>query len=456
MPAMSKATPAPIAPTARISALDAARGFALLGIFCVNIETFAEPFGRLVDPTPPTGLADVIAHYFMRIFCEGRFYPLFSAMFGIGLVLQMNRIRSAGGSFGALYARRLLVLGLMGITHALLLWYGDILFHYAIAGTVLLLCSRWSAKTLMRIGIGLLCFAMLLTTGLAALTVPPQTESAEPAIAIPAGPVTDESAYFEPGPDAPASPAPAAESDHDFDKTPFGRLMKGFQTGAVQQPQDPIWLQTETEAYRDGPYLQLFLFRLFSWLIIIVMSVISFGWHVLAMFFIGAGLMKKGFFDPASAAMPRRAMLLGASLGLPLSIGAAILPAWSMSGSSVAAAAALSIVGGTLMALGYLGGITMLVRSGRIAWLGRSLARVGRMGLTNYLLQTVVATSIFYYYGLGLFGQTTQPERLFLVFIIYASQHLFSLAWLSVFAMGPMEWFWRTLTYLRPQPLLRR
>lgn len=455
MSPMPQPTPEPIAPTARISALDAARGFALLGIFCVNIQTFAGPFGNLIDPAPPAGVADSIAHYFIRIFCEGKFYPLFSAMFGIGLVLQRQRIRDAGRSFGGLYSRRLIVLGLMGLAHALLLWYGDILFVYAFAGAILLLCSGWSGKILLRVGIGLVLFTALLTAGFSAISVPaPSTPPA--AVAAPSGPATDESAYFEGDPGAQPSPATPDKFDDPFFHTPFGRLIKGFQTGAVHQPTEPVWVENETDAYRNGPYLQLFFFRAMTWLMILFISAVNFGWHVLGMFFIGAGLMKRGFFDPENTRMPRRALLLGATLGLPLAVGAALLPRLGITAPIMAAAGAMTTIGGTLLGLGYLGAVTIFVRSGRAAWLARSLARVGRMALTNYLSQTVIATTIFYYYGLGMFGETTKAEQLVLVFIIYALQHLFSFIWLSIFAMGPMEWLWRTLTYLRPQPLLRR
>jgi uncharacterized protein len=77
------------------------------------------------------------------------------------------------------------------------------------------------------------------------------------------------------------------------------------------------------------------------------------------------------------------------------------------------------------------------------------------MALTNYLMQSVIATTIFYYYGLGLFGQTTEVQRIGIVFAVYLLQLLLSVLWLRVFRFGPMEWLWRSLTYLRPQPLLR-
>ena len=114
-----------------------------------------------------------------------------------------------------------------------------------------------------------------------------------------------------------------------------------------------------------------------------------------------------------------------------------------------------SFLGGPFLSLGYLSAVTLLVENGRLPVLMRGLTSAGRMALTNYLMQSVIATTIFYYYGLGLFGQTTEVQRIGIVFAVYLLQLLLSVFWLRVFRFGPMEWLWRSLTYLRPQPLLR-
>jgi uncharacterized protein len=456
----------PIEPGARLTALDAARGLALLGIFCVNIQLFSQPFGLMTRPIPPegAGVLDVAAHWFVDIFCEGKFYPLFSAMFGMGLVLQMGRADATGRAFGGLYARRLAVLLLMGLAHALLVWYGDVLFYYAIAGAILLLCSRLTARALVRAGIGLGLFAALLTAGFSALSAAGGGARPEPASAT-SGPSWDEGAFFDgqatEGEQAPAAddappgdrPETEKEAETASTSTPFGRFITAFQSGQVADPLDPIWLENERLAYRDGPYSQVFLFRAMTWAMMVLVSTFTFGWHILAMFFLGAGLMKAGFFE--SPTLPRRFAMAGLTLGLPLGAGAWWLLHAGGGAGILALGGGVQVIGGSLMALGYLGGVTLFARSGALAGITRSFARVGRMALTNYLMQSLIATYIFYYFGLGMFGEFSRAQGLALVFGIYAFQHIFSLAWLSVFAIGPAEWIWRTLTYLRPPTLLK-
>src|SRR5262245_52656701 len=122
----------PVEEARRLRAVDAARGFALLGIFLVNIRSFSEPFPLTMDPSPrerdPLAL---VCHYAVNGLCEGKFYVLFSLLFGVGLVLQMRNVRDRGGSFFAVYLLRLATLAVFGLVHALLLWYGDILLLYA-------------------------------------------------------------------------------------------------------------------------------------------------------------------------------------------------------------------------------------------------------------------------------------------------------------------------------------
>jgi uncharacterized protein len=162
----------PVAASARVHAIDAVRGFALLGIFLVNIQTFGEAFGEFVRPTLREGMpaGDVAAFYFVKIFCEGKFYPLFSMLFGMGLMLQWQRAQGAGRRFLGTGLRRLLVLGIIGLCHAFLLWYGDILFMYSTAGVVLLLLTRARVRTLVTVAASLLFVATVLSMGWAALT----------------------------------------------------------------------------------------------------------------------------------------------------------------------------------------------------------------------------------------------------------------------------------------------
>lgn len=418
----------PVDPRTRIHAIDAVRGMALLGIFLVNIQIFGEPFGKMIlhAPAPGESLTDAAAFYFVRVFCEGKFYPLFSLLFGMGIALQWGRAREAGRKFLAVGLRRMLVLMALGLLHAALVWYGDILFVYSTTGLVLVLLVKAKVRTLLTLA-GVF-FGVSIVLGVAMFTLMNSGEAQT---------VAERSA-----------PTP------HFDD-PYREWIKGFENDQMNQgPVSRLWLDTETQAYREGPYLQLFLFRISSWAFMLVFFAMSIWWHVLAMFMLGAALLKHGIFQPERRPLRRRLLVIGMAVGLPLCIAAALLG--GAGGFGEVAGAVLTMAAGPLVSLAYLSGISLLVDSGRCRLLTRSLANVGRMALTNYLLQSLIATTIFYFYGFGLFGETSRSQRVLIVLGVYAAQVALSAAWLRVFAYGPMEWLWRSLTYLRLQPMVRR
>lgn len=419
---------APVDESSRLHGIDAARGLALLGIFFVNIQSFAEPFGSFMRPTPEPGALNWVSFYVVKVFCEGKFYPLFSMLFGMGLMLQRGRAVGAGREFGWLGARRLIVLMMIGLAHALGVWYGDILFMYAVCGLVLLLMSGLAARTLAIIAAGVAAAGMVVATAFFALLV------------------------FGAGPNP---PVPGFEivgpTEHYAD--PFGRLIEHFKDPAHQDksPASLVWMTAETQAYAQGPYGQLFAMRAMSWLTYLVFSIPTFWWHVMVLMLFGAAMLKGGLFTEAGRAWRVRMAVIGLPVGIGLAVLAAALPGMGQGGKFVAGP--LVMIGGPILSLGYLGAMCWLAERGAVV--ARLLANVGRMAMTNYLMQSLIATSVFYYYGLGWFGQTTRPERIGIVLAIFAAQIVLSTLWLSRFRFGPMEWLWRSLTYLRPQPLAR-
>lgn len=480
---------------ARVLAIDAARGFALLGIFAVNVQSFGEPFGEFILGVPganETWLGTAL-FYLVKIFCEGKFYPLFSMLFGIGLVLQMGRAREGG--FVGMYLRRLGVLLLIGLIHATLIWYGDILFIYAIAGAALLLASRLSGKTLLGIGVGLVLFVAFacgtLWGGLSAMSeravessftsAAGEGEAGEsevvPAEGAEAGlarqdqtaddaEVIDEEEASGEAFDLVASDggvvaidsAAAGQAEHG---RAFARLIEGLGSGQIQQgPSDPAWIALETQAFADGPWLDAFLFNLMCWAISLMAGLFSYAWHVLGLFFVGAGLMKLGVFDRESergATWRRWMLVVGACVGLPGAALAAWLPTIAPSAAGYIASTMLLFLCGPMVALMYVCVIWRLTDwgvKGGVVGLGiGALARVGRMALTNYLLHSVIFTGIFHWWGLGLFGELSRPQRLALVPLVYVVLCVTSWVWLRWFRMGPMEWVWRSLTYWKVQAM---
>jgi uncharacterized protein len=456
----------------RLLTIDAARGLALLGILMVNIQSFAQPFGEFMIPRPDRDdLVTQVCFYVQKILCEGKFFPLFSMLFGMGLVLQMrslDRARAAGEprSFIRIYLRRLAVLLMFGLVHALVFWYGDILFMYAIAGAVLMLFARLSGRALLIMSIAMLSAATFIGGPLGGLMMAAQPPTPPPGSTAAA----DAAPVFEVLPGAMQSPVdgsavkgapgqparPRDGLDDLAERSPFFRLMNEYRDQKIAGgPEHPRWMEAEREAFRDGPWLDAFLFRVTLWLFYLVFSMFGFGWIVLGMFFLGAALLKLDFFAAARRPLRRRLVLVGMVVGMPCAIAAVHLA--GNKGSFLAAAGSMMLVflAAPLVSLLYLSGMSLIVESGRLPAVTRRLGATGRMALTNYLTHTVVCTFIFYHWGLGQFDQWSRGQQVALVLAIFAAQLVISPLWLSRFRFGPMEWLWRTLTYGKWQPMRR-
>ena len=178
----------------------------------------------------------------------------------------------------------------------------------------------------------------------------------------------------------------------------------------------------------------------------------------MTMFLVGTAMIKVGFFDPSRILLQKKAAIMGLSIGLPLEILDGFLFAMRgfTHGWTSIASAFLSEIGTVSIAIGFAGLGSWLVSSGGLTRVVGWICSVGRMALTNYLLQTLVATTIMYWWGFGMFGSVERSSLVLLVLGFYVLQVIFSVAWLQVFQMGPFEWLWRTITYLRPPALLRR
>lgn len=482
---MNALAAAPVERKERVLAIDAARGFALLGIFAVNVQSFGEPFGKFISGTPGEN-ESALAHalfYFVKVFCEAKFYPLFSMLFGMGLVLQMGRARQ--GAFVPIYARRLGVLLLIGLIHATLIWYGDILFLYAIAGAGLLLGSRLSGKVLLGIGAALLLFVACacgtLWGGLSAMSeqaVESSFASAAKGSQVEASETTEAAPVVSDGGETSGDGELAGDATGNGENAgeiateamapgqaehgrAFARLLEGLGNQTIQQgPSDPAWIALERQAFAEGPWQDSFMFNLICWAISLMAGLFSYSWHVLGLFFVGAGLMKLGVFqreNERGAAWRRILLVVGLAVGVPGSALAAGLPMLAPTAAGYIASSMLLFLCGPLVALMYVCVIWRLAdwgaKGGAIGWGIGVLARVGRMALTNYLLHSVIFTGVFYWWGLGLFGELTRPQRLLLVPMVYGVLCVGSWLWLRWFRMGPMEWVWRSLTYWKVQRL---
>jgi len=224
-----------------------------------------------------------------------------------------------------------------------------------------------------------------------------------------------------------------------------GRLTRG--------PSDPEWIRLETQAYQEGGYLQALIFRVMSWLFFLIWTLFGGFFHIIGLFCIGAALMKGGVFEPERLHWHRRFVLVGACVGLPVCVLAAAWPALNGSMWVKVGSGSLLMLFGPLVSLGYLGALRLAVAHRVLPRVTAALAGAGRMALSVYLCETVCATFIFYHWGLGQFGQIGRPAQMGIVVAVYAVLVLAANLWLRAFRFGPVEWLWRSLTYMRLQPL---
>ncbi|WP_229725626.1 DUF418 domain-containing protein [Calditerricola satsumensis] len=396
--------PAPVAPGERLLALDVLRGLALLGILAVNMAHFSSPaiFWAMAGIDPWDRPWDDAAQGLVQVLAEGKFYPLFSLLFGAGMVRFTERAAARGGPPGRLFARRLAVLLAIGALHALFVWSGDILLTYALVGFLLLLpFRRRTAKAALARGIG--CIALALCVY--ALLVGPMMGTENPALVLWAREMADRS----------------------------------------------------LAVYGSGSYAEQLEMRFIDLSLQYSNAVIYFPF-ILGIFLLGAAAAKVQLIErlPATRPLVRRTGTVGLVVGLPLAALAAYADARLTPGVTTAYDLLAFLgyaLGGLALALWYASAIVLLVE--RPAWRRRlaPLAAAGRMALTNYLLQSLVCTTLFYSYGLGLYGRVGPAGGLLLTLAIFGGQLAFSAWWLRRFRFGPVEWLWRTLTYGRRQPL---
>ena len=449
----------PVREPERIHALDVLRGFAIFGIFMVNIAFFSMPLAKLIDPSllADATAGDQVAHAVMRALFEYKFVSLFSMLFGIGLIVQMQRAEKRNRPFVGLYLRRIFILMVLGLAHAFLLWYGDILFIYSLVALVAMWCRRLSPRVMLALCAGALAMSVLAFAGLTVMSVvfgPRGTEAAEVQTSEPIE-VTEssdddvENVVVEETMDQ----APQAEP-----ADPWARYQAVLEANGWQ-PGDPAWIELDVMAYKEGPMMITLVHRAWTFLImLVIIAITGFGFRVLGMFLLGMALMKLDFFS----AQRRRWHWAFCILGLTIGLAGEFFLVWSYHHSNYqvgwlqGGAEVFHNISSFALCLGYVGTITLIVRSGLLKWLTYAFSCVGRTALTNYLLQTIVATYIMYWWGLGLFNDVSRPQQLAMVVGIYAAQLVLSVLYLRVFRIGPFEWLWRSLTYLKLQPILRQ
>jgi uncharacterized protein len=403
---------APVSPAERIASLDVLRGFALLGVLIANMLLFSQP---LEEGGVRSGLwlspADRVADWISLLLVDGKFYPLLSFLFGLGFSVQMDRAASRGLDFRAAYLRRLFILAGFGLAHGILLWNGDVLLPYALCGFVLLLFHERKTVTIL---VWAAVFILL------------------PALLILAGGVLISMAGDDPK--TMAFPGEAASDGYGH-------------------------RHELTSAYVTGGYADAVSHRLRELLSTITTTLI-FSTAYLGMFLIGMLAGRKRIITGLSG---RRRLLVRVLLVCGV-VGLAgnVLGACTLTDGYIKAHYGLMLIGGGLNSMfgpvltaAYIAGIVLLIQRKPSLPILQPVASVGRMALTNYLMQSLIATTIFYGYGLGLGGNVGKLGTVGIALLIFAAQILFSVLWLGFFRYGPAEWLWRSLTYGVRQPMVR-
>ncbi len=395
--------------TGRIDSLDAIRGVAVMGILLMNIVDMAMPGYAYYDPTYYGGDEGVnfLTWALNYALFDGKMRGLFTMMFGASTVLIAERAAASGENPARVHYARMFWLLVFGLIHAFLIWYGDILVLYSIAGALAYVAWRWSPRTLLAIGVALLAIKLLIGVGLYSTLV--QLEEAA---------------------NAPDAPAEVQQEWRD--------------TLAAMTPPTP---ESQLEAYR-GSYVDALEARTPVALYIIMSAHPLAIPDTLALIAIGMALFRLGFFSGAWAPRTyRRIAFWGFVVCAPLYIP---LIYWNdVTGFSPITHQITEALHLTLLrpwlTLAHASLVILFAQSGAARWLAERLGAAGRMAFSNYLGTSIVVTLFFNGYGLGWYGRLERWECYLVVPVVWALILLWSKPWLGRFAYGPFEWLWRSL-----------
>lgn len=422
---------APVAAPQRLEAVDILRGFAVLGILVINIEFFGLPEALFFNPSVAGGFEGINywIWYVGYLLFNSKMMAIFSMLFGAGLILMHQRAEAAGRPLGRIYYRRLLWLFLIGMIHAYLLWYGDILVSYALCGLIIYLFRRRSALLLAILGI------IILSIG--------------------GGLLFGSSLMMEYLRDTADKVEQAKEAGEEITQTER-QLAQAWEEASEGFAYRPEKMAEEAEAYRGGfidalehRFPQALMMQTQGFFFMVL-------WRVLGLMLLGMALMKwRVFSAERSSGFYTGMVIVGYGLGLPaVWYGMTLM---EQQGFDFVAQFGLggqfNYFFSVVVALGHTGLVMIAIKHGWLRWLSERLRAAGRMALTNYLMQTVICTTLFYGYGFGLFNHLDRMYLALIVAAIWIIQLSYSPLWLRHYRFGPAEWLWRSLTYRRRQPM---
>ncbi|MDH5326791.1 MAG: DUF418 domain-containing protein [Gammaproteobacteria bacterium] len=469
------------APYIRILHVDVMRGWAVLGIYLVNIFIFALPYNEvgLGDDLNDNSPLNLLVRMLTEDFVEGSMRSMFSILFGASALIFLDeaRLAVAGLQLVDYYYRRTLLLVLFGLIHAYwLLWPYDVLYAYGLFGLFLFPLRVLSARTLAIIGICLLVFGGYDFNQI-------QTKTGSGTVANVDVLDSDDFSGLSQEPDQPgrrestlSEPKPS-ETPNQFRAlatrlVPPGTDQDGHLEDIstedisadelIQEPNpdkqadiNALEVNTYLSGYSDIYHYQLEQVEQQQSSYVYKYYIFDIG----GMMLLGMALFKLGVL---SGKLTRRMYWMIAVAGLLLGIASRGALAYADGNMSYSLFEPIATHLGTsynlsrlFMVLGYIGLLGLLCSFNWLSFIARILAAVGRMALTSYIMQTVISLFLFYGFGLGLFFQLERYQLVLVCVGVWIFQILFSILWLIWFRQGPLEWLWRSLIYGSRQPLLK-
>lgn len=399
--------------------MDALRGFAVMGILLINIMPFGMPDLAFISPAiyGDMDAANIGTWVTTFVLVDGKMRGLFTLLFGASMMLVLERAEANGQSPAGVHYSRLFWLALFGLAHFFFIWWGDILFLYAGAGAVIYFMRGWEARTLIKWGvISYAIGSILLIVGMTTLLN----------IEIQAS----------------AANASAEALDR------YQRMIADTGLSDTEvMGQLALYLGSYgdivAEKFNHRGFLPL-------------QNLILAPFETIPIMMIGMGLYKNRFLlgDRDRAVYLRWGLwLTGIGMALMLAlVGVAFAKdfqvIWMFNLTQAWAAPSR-----LLMTLGYVALLILLIQNLNGSGLLDRVAAAGRAAFTNYLGTSIICTTIFYGYGLALFGQLSRPALYLVVLGVWALMLLWSKPWLERFNYGPLEWLWRSLARRKLQPL---
>lgn len=420
-------TPLPL--SERIQSLDIMRGFVLLGILLLNINGMGLA-NAYDNPTVSGGASgwDLYTWIATNMFFEGTMRGLFSLLFGVGMFILLDRLEKKGAGIEAanIYFRRLTWLLVFGLIHGyLLLWPGEILFNYALMGFLVFSFRKISPKKLIIIATLLISMGTLWEYSrytddlklVEQVSIVKQYKAEGKALTIELKEANEkwEKIEYEKSPEA------TAEYETNMHKGYFDIVTFLAPINTHYNENDP---------YRYDV------------------------WDVLSMMLLGIAFFKLNILSAEkSYGFYTLMAIVGYGIGLLVNYyetNLVIDSGFSYMGFSKSFLT--YYIGKTAVAIGHIGLILLFCKLPILNWLKKSLAAVGKMALTNYVMHSVFAIFIFTGVGFGLFGELQRHKLLYIVFSIWIFQMITSPIWLKYFLFGPFEWLWRNLSYQKKHP----